>query len=54
MSPKAIKTRLTIFKLKMANPQYFTKQSNCHSSGGDCPFCGASNGDHDEDCELDE
>ena len=52
MSPKFANTRRELFKLKMDNPMYYTRSTS--SPGGECPFCGCSNGDHDEDCELDE
>lgn len=48
-----MKSRLERFKLKMSNPMYYLRQSNCASTQ-DCPFCGGTAGDHDEDCELDE
>ncbi len=52
MTPK-MQSRLERFKLKMSNPMYYLRQSNCASTQ-DCPFCGGTAGDHDEDCELDE
>ncbi len=52
MTPK-MQSRLDRFKLKMSNPMYYLRQSN-HSTQEDCPFCGGVNGDHDEDCELDD